>query len=211
MQYSIWKKIFFGTLVAFAVVLGCYSFGEILYSAKSLEKPVYVAEAISDDGKSEDSDTAAPGGDAKLAESTARSGASTTDDDAQPTSSTAGSGAADSAVALLASASPVKGAKLFKKCKSCHTIKKGGKNTIGPNLWEVVGREIASSVGFKYSEVLKGKGGNWSFAELDAFLANPKNYAKGTKMSFRGIKKNEDRADLLVYLHSLSDEPKPLP
>ena len=209
MQYSIWKKIFFGTLVAFAVVLGCYSLGEVLYSTESLEKPVYVAETISDDGKSEDG-VAVSGGDAKLAESTAGSGASTTDDDAKPTRGTAGSGAADSAVALLASASPIKGAKLFKKCKSCHSIKKGGKNTIGPNLWEVVGREIASSVGFKYSEVLKGKGGNWSFAELDAFLANPKNYAKGTKMSFRGIKKNEDRADLLVYLHSLSDEPKPL-
>ena len=210
MQFSIWKKIFFGTLVAFAVVLGCHFLGEVLYSTENPEKPVYVAETTSDDGKPED-DKAAPGGDAKLAEITAGSGASTTDDDAKPTGSTAGSGATDNAVALLASASPVKGAKLFKKCKSCHSIKKGGKNTIGPNLWEVVGREIASSAGFKYSEVLKGKGGNWSFAELDAFLANPKNYAKGTKMSFRGIKKNEDRADLLVYLHSLSDEPKPLP
>ena len=210
MQYSIWKKIIFGTLVAFAVVLGCHFLGEVLYYIESPEKPVYLAEAILDDGKSEDGE-AAPSGDAKPAKSTVGNGASITDDDVKPAGSAAGNRVADNPAALLASASVFKGAKLFKKCKACHTVKRGGKNTIGPNLWEVIGREIASSPGFKYSGVLKDKGGNWSFAELNAFLANPKKYAKGTKMSFRGIKKNEDRADLLVYLHSLSDNPKPLP
>ena len=210
MQYSRWKKIFFGTLVTIAVVLGCHFLGEVLYSTESPETPVYVVETISDDGKPENGKTAS-GSDAKPTGSMAKSGATTSDDDVKPTGGTAGSGVADNAVALLNSASPDKGAKLFKKCKSCHTTKKGGKNTIGPNLWDVVGRKIAGSTGFKYSEALKGKGGDWSFAALDAFLANPKSYAKGTKMSFRGVKKNEDRADLLVYLHSLSDAPKPLP
>ncbi len=192
MQNSMWKRIFFATLIALAVVFGGHFLGEALYSTESLEKPVYVAETTSDGDKPEDEEVASG-------------------DDAKPIGDTVQIGAANNALVLLSSASPEKGANLFKKCKSCHTTKKGGKNTIGPNLWNVVGRAMASNAGFKYSKVLKGKVGHWSFAELDAFLANPKSYAKGTKMSFRGIKKNEDRADLLVYLNSLSDAPKPLP
>lgn len=118
---------------------------------------------------------------------------------------------AANAMTMLASAAPEKGAKLFKKCKSCHTVTKGGKNTVGPNLWDVVGRAKAGGAGFKYSNALKEKGGEWSFADLDAFIANPKAYAKGTKMSFAGLKKAGDRAAMMLYLRSLSDAPKPLP
>lgn len=118
---------------------------------------------------------------------------------------------AENALALLASAAPDKGVKVFKKCKSCHTVAKGGKNMVGPNLWDVVGAAKASVAGFSYSGVLKEKGGEWTYADLDAFLLSPKGYAKGTKMSFVGLKKAGDRAAVIAYLRSLSDSPKPLP
>ena len=118
---------------------------------------------------------------------------------------------AENALTLLAAASPEKGTKVFKKCRSCHTVSKGGKNGVGPNLWDVVGKPQASADAYAYSGVLQGLGGDWSYANLDAFLLSPKGYAKGTKMSFAGLKKAGDRAAVIAYLRSLSDSPKPLP
>lgn len=117
----------------------------------------------------------------------------------------------ENAVAMLASADPARGLKVFKKCGACHTSTEGGKNKVGPNLWDIVGRAKASADGFGFSNALKAKGGDWSFEDLDQFLANPKAYAKGTKMSFAGLKKASDRAAVLLYLRSLSASPKPLP
>ena len=119
--------------------------------------------------------------------------------------------AADDSLAMLASADAGKGAKLFGKCKACHTTENGGKNKVGPNLWDVVGRAKASGAGFAYSGALKEKGGEWSFADLDAFRAKPKGFVPGTKMAFAGLKKPAQRAAMLAFLRSLSDSPKALP
>lgn len=123
---------------------------------------------------------------------------------------TAAAGGGD-AMAMLATADAGAGAKSFKKCKACHSTAKGGKNKVGPNLWDVVGRAKAGVSGFKFSGALKGLGGDWTYKDLDAFLAKPKAFAKGTKMSFAGLKKPKDRANVIIYLRSLSDQPKPLP
>ncbi len=114
-------------------------------------------------------------------------------------------------LAMLASADAAAGQKTFKKCKACHSTEKGAKNKVGPNLWNIVGEAKASAAGYKYSSALKGLGGAWSYQDLDGFLAAPKAFAKGTKMSFSGLKKARARAAVIVYLRSLSDQPKPLP
>ncbi len=112
---------------------------------------------------------------------------------------------------LLAAASVENGEKVAKKCSSCHTFEKGGKNKIGPNLWNIVGAKPAGVDGFSYSSALQGLKTTWEFEELSKFLYKPKDYAKGTKMTYAGLKKDKDRADLIAYMRSLSDSPKPLP
>jgi cytochrome c len=104
---------------------------------------------------------------------------------------------------LLASADPKRGAKVFKKCTACHSAEAGAKHKIGPNLWGIVGHPQGKADGFSYSSAVGGLGGTWTLEELNKFIDNPKEYAPGTKMTFRGISKNSDRAALLVYLQTL--------
>ncbi len=107
--------------------------------------------------------------------------------------------------AMIAEADVGKGQKLFKKCAACHTTKAGGKNKVGPNLWGIVERKIGASEGFNYSDAMSSQSGSWSIEALNAFLANPKERLPGTKMSFSGVKKDGDRANLLLFLQSLSN------
>jgi len=118
---------------------------------------------------------------------------------------TAGEGGAAAEVpiaTLLASADAANGEAVFAKCKACHTINQGGANGIGPNLWAALGKSHGHVPGFAYSSALTSIEGNWTFENMSAWLASPKKYAPGNKMSFPGLSKAEDRADLLLYLNN---------
>jgi cytochrome c len=113
---------------------------------------------------------------------------------------------------ILAKADPKRGEAAAKPCVACHTFEKGGQNKIGPNLWDIVNRPIASHQGFAYSEALKAKSGEtWTYDNVSHFIQNPKGFAPGTKMTYAGMKKDDTRADLIAYLRTLSDNPAPLP
>jgi len=179
--YSILEKLGFALLITAWVLFGANYAGNMLVASKPLEKPAYVVASDTEAGEQ-----------------------------AEPTP-TAEAEPMKDALALLATADLARGAKLFKKCAGCHNAVDGGKNKVGPNLWGILGSNKTAVSGFKYSDALKDKGGNWSFAELDAFLASPKTFAPGTKMSFRGFNKPEDRAAVLAFLRTLSSNPVPLP
>lgn len=112
---------------------------------------------------------------------------------------------------LLASADIARGEKVAKACAACHTFDKGGKAKVGPNLWNIVNRPIGSVEGFSYSAGMASKGGEWTEAVLGEYLWKPKAYVKGTKMSYAGIKKVDDRAAVVAWLRTLADTPAPLP
>ncbi|MEE8352314.1 MAG: cytochrome c family protein [Rhodospirillales bacterium] len=103
----------------------------------------------------------------------------------------------------MAAGDAAKGKKVFKKCKSCHTVKKGGKNKVGPNLFGIVGKKAGSVKGYKYSKAMKASGITWDDANLDGFLKKPRKFMKKTKMGFSGVKKDKQRANVIAYLKSL--------
>lgn len=112
---------------------------------------------------------------------------------------------------LLATASAEKGEIVFKKCMSCHTAEKGGPNKIGPDLYGIVDAPKAKHPGYTYSKAMESKGGTWTYDDLNVYLYNPRDFVPGTKMSFAGIKNDQDRADVIAYLRQQSDNPPPLP
>jgi cytochrome c len=124
----------------------------------------------------------------------------------------AGGAAAVPIATLLATADVAKGEAVFKKCAACHTIAQGGPNGIGPNLWAAMGKPHGHVAGFSYSDALKSVPGNWDFEGMDKWLANPKKYAPGTKMTFAGLGNPEERANLIAYLNAQgSNLPLPTP
>jgi cytochrome c len=114
-------------------------------------------------------------------------------------------------LALMATGDIVAGEKIFKKCASCHSIAKGGKNKIGPALYNVVGKKVGEVTDYKYSKALATYDKVWNFEELNGFLTKPAKYIKGTKMAYAGLKKEKDRASIIKYLNQNSDSPVPLP
>ena len=113
--------------------------------------------------------------------------------------------------ALLAMGDADHGKSVFKKCSACHSIKKGGKNKIGPALYNVLGRSAAALGDYKYSKALTAYGKSWTFEEMNNFLIKPQAYIKGTKMAFAGLKKEKDRASIIIFMNQNSDNPLPLP
>tara|TARA_Y100000996_G_C22316159_1_gene558321 strand:- start:125 stop:664 length:540 start_codon:yes stop_codon:yes gene_type:complete len=113
--------------------------------------------------------------------------------------------------ALMALGNVVDGEKVFKKCAACHSIIKGGKNNIGPALYNVVGRKVGGVADYKYSKALAAYDKEWTFEELNGFLIKPAKWIKGTKMAYAGLRKEKDRASVIKYLNENSDNPKPLP
>ena len=113
-------------------------------------------------------------------------------------------------MALFTSTSAADGAKIFKKCAACHSIARGGSNKIGPALWGVLGRQAGSISDYKYSKAMAAHGKTWSFEEMNGFLTKPKNWIKGTKMSFAGLKNAKDRAAVILYMNENTDSPLPL-
>ena len=113
--------------------------------------------------------------------------------------------------ALMALGDLAIGEKVFKKCAACHLINKGGENKIGPALYGIIGRKVASKEDYKYSKAMASYDKNWTFEEMNGYLKKPQSYIKGTKMAFAGLRKEKDRASVLLYLNQNSDNPLPLP
>ena len=114
--------------------------------------------------------------------------------------------------AMMASASIEKGQAIAKQCQACHTFEKGGPNRVGPNLWSIVGSPRGENRGgFNFSATMRAKAGTWTFSELYQFLANPRGYIPGTAMTYAGLSRGQQRADVIAYLNSLSDSPLPIP
>ena len=112
---------------------------------------------------------------------------------------------------LMALGDLTHGEKVFKKCAACHSIVKGGKNNIGPALYNVVGRKVGAVNDYKYSKALSAYEKEWTFEELNGYLIKPAKWIKGTKMAFAGLRKEKDRASVILYLNQNSDSPLPLP
>ena len=124
---------------------------------------------------------------------------------------TASADAGTSLALLLASADIAAGEKAVRKCVACHTFDQDGANKVGPNLWNIIAQPVAAKSGFNYSSAMAELGGDWDYDRMDAFLQAPRKYVPGTKMSFAGVRKEQERANIILYMRSLSASPPPLP
>lgn len=183
--------------IVVAAIIGLKSFAGAMFPNRGVEMTAYMEEtlAAADKAKTTSAPAATASSEAPVGESDAGLPAP----------------AAASLPSLIATADPVAGAGQVGICKACHTFDKGGRALIGPNLWGVVGRPKATASGFAYSPALSGLGGAWTYEDLDKFLENPSGFAKGTKMSFAGARKPEQRAAIIAYLRQQADSPAPPP
>jgi len=134
-------------------------------------------------------------------------------DENEPREAASAGAAYEPIATLLAGADLEAGAKVARKCAACHTFEKGGKKKVGPNLFNIIDKAMASNEGFAYSTSFKtfGGGKSWDYAAMNGFLFKPKKYVKGTSMGFAGLKKTKDRANIIAYIRSMADNPAPLP
>ena len=174
------NKIIVSIVLAITLVLGINKITDRIFYVEKLEKSAYQVDSV-----------------------TTVANPTTTETNSANSEST-------NIMALFASANAADGAKIFKKCAACHSIAQGGGNKIGPALWGVLGRKVGSLTDYKYSKAMAGHGKQWSFEEMDGFLIKPKDWIKGTKMSFAGIKNPKERADIILYMNENSDNPLPL-
>ncbi len=175
------NKIIASILLVALLIIGISKISNIIFKVDKLDSSAYKVE-LPDDGAKQISE-----------ESTTKS------DDKVDIS------------ALMALGDIAHGEKVFKKCSACHSIEAGGGNKIGPALYNVVGRKIAAVEDYKYSKALVEYEKNWSFEELNGFLIKPQKWIKGTKMAYAGLRKEKDRASVILYLNKYSDNPLPLP
>jgi len=174
------NKIIVSIVLAIILVLGINKITDVIYYVEKPEKSAY-----------------------QIDNTTAVSSSSTTQTDVSTQSP-------ENIMALFASTNAKDGEKVFKKCAACHSIAQGGGNKIGPALWGILGRNAGSVSDYKYSKAIIAYGKPWSFDEMNGFLTKPKEWIKGTKMSFAGLKKPKDRASVILYMNKNTDNPLPL-
>ena len=175
------NKIIASILLVALLIIGISKISNIIFKVDKLDSSAYKVE-LTDDGAKQISEENAMKADEKVDIS-----------------------------ALMALGDIAHGEKVFKKCSACHSIEAGGGNKIGPALYNVVGRKIAAVEDYKYSKALVEYTKNWSFEELNGFLIKPQKWIKGTKMAYAGLRKEKDRASVILYLNKYSDNPLPLP
>ena len=171
------NKIIVSILLALILILGINKIADTIYYVNKPEKSAYQVAGITTAASNTNSETSSQG------EST------------------------QDIMALFASTSSTDGKKIFKKCAACHSISEGGKNKIGPALWGVLGRSAGSVTDYKYSKAMAAYGKNWSFEEMNGFLTKPKDWIKGTKMSFAGLKSAKERAAVILYMNKNTNSP----
>jgi len=174
------NKIIVSIVFAAILILGINKITDVIFYVEKPEKSAYQVEGIT-------------------------TVASTTSAETSSVSSDSGD-----IMALFASATAAEGAKVFKKCAACHSIAENGANKIGPALWGVLGRTSGSLPDYKYSKAMSAYGKNWSFEEMNGFLIKPKEWIKGTKMAFAGLKNAKERAAVILYMNENTNNPLPL-
>jgi cytochrome c len=174
------NKIIVSIILTIILVLGINKITDVMYYVEKPEKSAYQVESVT-----------------TVASSTATEDSSVNSE-------------SEDIMALFSSVNAAEGAKIFKKCAACHSIAQGGSNKIGPALWGVIGRKAGSIADYKYSKAMAAYGKPWTFKEMDGFLLKPKDWIKGTKMSFAGLKNARERAAVILYMNENTDAPLPL-